>query len=42
MKPRPQGVTATSELHELATKKGLNVDFKFIEPYNFKVSKIDK
>ena len=29
------GVTATSELHELATKKGVRVDFKFLEPFNF-------
>lgn len=29
------GVTATSELHELAAKKGVNVDFKFLEPLNF-------
>lgn len=29
------GVTATSELHELATKKGVTVDFKFLEPFNF-------
>ena len=35
MKPRPQNSTATSELYELATKKGLNMDFKFIEPFNF-------
>ena len=35
LKPRPLGVTATQELHELATKKGLTVKFKFIEPYNF-------
>jgi len=32
---RPIGVTATSELHELATKKGVKIDFKFLEPYNF-------
>lgn len=32
---RPIGVTATSELHELATKKGVRVDFKFLEPFNF-------
>jgi len=32
---KPIGVTATSELHELATKKGVRVDFKFLEPYNF-------
>ncbi|XP_040577108.1 uncharacterized protein [Lepeophtheirus salmonis] len=30
------GTTATSQLHEIATKKGVNVEFKFIEPYNFK------
>ena len=35
LKPRPVGITATQELHELATKKGLQVKFKFIEPYNF-------
>merc|ERR1712001_753272 len=35
LKARPLGVTATQELHELATKKGLTVKFKFIEPYNF-------
>lgn len=35
LKPRPLGITATQELHELATKKGLQVKFKFIEPYNF-------
>lgn len=29
------GVTATSELHELAAKKGVAVEFKFLEPYNF-------
>jgi len=29
------GTTATSELHEVAAKKGLTVDFKFLEPYNF-------
>jgi hypothetical protein len=29
------GVTATSELHELAAKKGIAVEFKFLEPYNF-------
>ena len=29
------GVTATSELYEWATKKGVHVDFKFLEPYNF-------
>lgn len=29
------GVTATSELYEWATKKGVFVDFKFLEPYNF-------
>ena len=28
-------MTATSELHELATKKGVRVDFKFLEPFNF-------
>ena len=32
---KPIGVTATSELHELATKKGVRVDFKFLEPFNF-------
>lgn len=35
LKPRPVGITATQEIHELATKKGLTVKFKFIEPYNF-------
>lgn len=35
LKPRPMGITATQELHELATKKGLQVKFKFLEPYNF-------
>jgi len=29
------GVTATSELHELSTKKGVRLDFKFLEPFNF-------
>ena len=29
------GITATSELHEIATKKGVFVDFKFLEPFNF-------
>jgi len=29
------GVTATSELHEIAAKKGVHIDFKFLEPYNF-------
>ena len=29
------GITATSELHEVAAKKGLTVDFKFLEPLNF-------
>jgi len=29
------GITATSELHELAAKKNIIVDFKFLEPYNF-------
>jgi hypothetical protein len=29
------GVTATSELHEIAAKKGVTVEFKFLEPYNF-------
>merc|ERR1719330_233435 len=29
------GVTATSELYEWSTKKGVFVDFKFLEPYNF-------
>ena len=23
------------ELHEIAAKKGVHVDFKFLEPYNF-------
>lgn len=32
---KPIGVTATSELHELAVKKGVRVDFKFLEPFNF-------
>lgn len=36
MKARPNNVTATSQLHEMATKRGLSVDFKFIEPFNFK------
>ena len=35
LKPRPVGITATQELHELATKKGLSPTFKFLEPYNF-------
>ena len=35
MKPRPHGVTATQELHELATKKGIEAKFKFLEPFNF-------
>ena len=35
MKPRPHGVTATQELHELATKKGVEAKFKFLEPFNF-------
>ncbi len=29
MKARPEAATATSTLHELATKKGLDVDFKY-------------
>ena len=33
--PRKIGVTATSELYEWSTKKGVYVDFKFLEPYNF-------
>jgi dsRNA-specific ribonuclease len=28
-------VTATSELHELAVKKGVRIEFKFLEPFNF-------
>ena len=28
-------MTATSELHELAVKKGVRVEFKFLEPLNF-------
>ena len=35
LKARPVGITATQELHELATKKGLTAKFKFLEPYNF-------
>ncbi len=35
LKPRPLGITATQELHELATKKGQRVTFKFLEPANF-------
>ena len=35
LKARPVGITATQELHELATKKGLEAKFKFLEPYNF-------
>jgi len=35
MTPRKIGVTATSELYEWSTKKGVYVDFKFLEPYNF-------
>ena len=29
------GITATSELHELAAKKNIAIDFKFLEPFNF-------
>jgi len=32
---KPIGVTATSELHELAVKKGVRIEFKFLEPFNF-------
>jgi len=32
---KPIGVTATSELHEMAVKKGVRVEFKFLEPFNF-------
>ena len=32
---RPHGITATQELHELATKKGLEAKFRFLEPPNF-------
>ena len=39
MKARPDGVTATSQLHELATKKGVEVDFHFLEPFNFNFHK---
>ena len=39
MKARPDGVTATSQLHELATKKGVEVDFRFLEPFNFNFHK---
>ena len=28
-------MTATSELHELAVKKGVRAEFKFLEPFNF-------
>ncbi len=35
LKARPLGITSTQELHELATKKGVTVKFKFLEPYNF-------
>jgi len=35
MKVRPHGITATQELHELATKKGLEAKFRFLEPPNF-------
>ena len=35
MKLRPHGITATQELHELATKKGTEVKFRFLEPPNF-------
>ena len=35
MKARPHGITATQELHEAATKKGLEAKFKFLEPANF-------
>ena len=29
------GMTPTGELHELAAKKNIQVDFKFLEPFNF-------
>jgi hypothetical protein len=35
LKARPAGITATQELHELATKKGVPATFKFLEPFNF-------
>lgn len=35
MRVRPQGITATQELHELATKKGVEARFRFLEPANF-------
>jgi len=35
MRVRPQGITATQELHELATKKGTEARFRFLEPANF-------
>eukprot|EP00095_Tigriopus_kingsejongensis_P010366 maker-scaffold2236_size18378-snap-gene-0.8 protein:Tk10366 transcript:maker-scaffold2236_size18378-snap-gene-0.8-mRNA-1 annotation:"double-stranded rna-binding protein staufen homolog 2 isoform x7" len=38
MRVRPPGSTSTSELNELATKKGLQVEFRFLEPPNFQYS----
>ena len=35
MTPRKINVTPTSELHELATKRGVHLVFKFVEPPNF-------
>jgi len=35
MRVRPVGITATQELHELATKKGTEARFRFLEPANF-------
>lgn len=40
MKPRPQGITPTSELHELATKKAVTLDFVFLEPYLFNIKAV--
>lgn len=34
MKARPEGMTATQKLHELATKKGVEVDFKWVQVNN--------
>lgn len=35
LKPRPRGITATQEMHEMATRKGATATFRFIEPANF-------
>ncbi len=35
MKPRSSNMTATSELYEAAAKKCVDINFTFIEPFNF-------